>query len=626
VTEVRTVVDLPLALTERLHPAITRWNRLEGRPRTHDFERALRAEVRDALWMLSRQWQMGEFEGDDAGSPMLAKAAIDIAKLDRYRPGQSAPEEVLRADVPLGAWVERRPLPIRQRTQYLSLDLRLVVGRRWLKMLEASAASATGLSMDYRASYRTEYGIELPDPSNRAHAPVAAHPEAWRYASAAAGGRAMDGIALLEHAAQPGAAFFDNIGAAGADEPILASLGDALQGWLRDLILQPPADGNDAWQPSRFEYQFGLSGPTDSSTLVLEADEYARGNLDWYAVDKGPDGSRPDDPPTARTRVVRTFVPASVVFEGMPNTRWWAFEDRRTNFGDVRPDTTDLPKLLLMEFALVYANDWFVLPFDLDVGHAAVVQGIAVTNVFGERTWVTTAPVEPGGALGRWSAYALSPAGPMPDERPLASLDPELLLLPTAPQIHEGAAIEEVALIRDEIANMVWGVERRVPIPSGDPRPGPETARQTLAYMERIAREAVEAAGGSVPGAPPEFAAPIRYQVQNTIPEYWIPFIPVHVDADNREIQLQRSALPRILVDQTHDPVRPRSSLIGSPPAPYFVFEEEVPQAGVQVSQSYRRTRWYDGVVVTWLGTRKRTGRGEGSSGLRFDAIIARDA
>ena len=30
------------------------------------------AEVRDALWMLTRQWQMGEFEGDDAGSPIEA--------------------------------------------------------------------------------------------------------------------------------------------------------------------------------------------------------------------------------------------------------------------------------------------------------------------------------------------------------------------------------------------------------------------------------------------------------------------------------------------------------------------------------------------------------------------------
>ena len=46
----------------------------------------------------------------------------------------------------------------------------------------------------------------------------------------------------------------------------------------------------------------------------------------------------------------------------MPNTRWWAFEDGRTNFGDVDAATTDLAKLLFLEFGLVYANDWFLIP------------------------------------------------------------------------------------------------------------------------------------------------------------------------------------------------------------------------------------------------------------------------
>lgn len=48
------------------------WNRLEGQPRSEDMQRALKAEVRDALWMLTRQWQMGEFAGDDAGTPAFA--------------------------------------------------------------------------------------------------------------------------------------------------------------------------------------------------------------------------------------------------------------------------------------------------------------------------------------------------------------------------------------------------------------------------------------------------------------------------------------------------------------------------------------------------------------------------
>jgi len=62
------VPDMKLALRELLFPTITVWNRLEGRPRRADFDRALKAEVRDPLWMLTKQWQLGEFKADDAGS------------------------------------------------------------------------------------------------------------------------------------------------------------------------------------------------------------------------------------------------------------------------------------------------------------------------------------------------------------------------------------------------------------------------------------------------------------------------------------------------------------------------------------------------------------------------------
>ena len=65
-----TIEDIAPILAKMLLPTVMMWNRIEGRPRaTKDFDRAFKAEVRDPLWMLSRQWQMGEFEGDDAGSP-----------------------------------------------------------------------------------------------------------------------------------------------------------------------------------------------------------------------------------------------------------------------------------------------------------------------------------------------------------------------------------------------------------------------------------------------------------------------------------------------------------------------------------------------------------------------------
>jgi hypothetical protein len=105
------------------------------------------------------------------------------------------------------------------------------------------------------------------------------------------------------------------------------------------------------------------------------------------------------------------------------------------------------------------------------------------------------------------------------------------------------------------------------------------------------------------------------------------------VDGDNREIQLQRAALPRIIEGDPnpHPPkVQPRTVLLrqGLDPIPpataqtYFVHEEEVSRAGTRVFQAFQRTRWTDGSVAVWLGVRRQTGRGEGSSGLRFDGLV----
>ncbi len=644
------VPNMAEAVISRLHPATTRWNRLEGRPRTHNFDRALRAEMRDALWMLSRQWQMGEFRGDDAGSPVLARVCIDVTAIDRFQAGE-APVEALIPEEPLEAKVERRPIPLRAGTQYLSLDLRLAVGRRWLKLLAREAAAPGGLSADYRPAYLTltAYRVPVPDATQKADAGVCAHAETWQQASAAAD-RAMDGIAFLEYLADPAHNAFDGIGANAPDEPKLAALAARLKDWFASLIMQPEADADKAWLPSRFEYQFGCSAPNGAHELVMRAEEYYQGYLDWYALERRPDELQlgdPPAPPNIPKRELHTFIPASIVFEGMPNTRWWAFEDRRTNFGEIRPDTTDLGKLLLMEFGLVYANDWFVLPYTLPIGTVTEVKGIALTNVFDERFWIEPVPEQPATDWEKWGMFTLTPTTV---ERP--SSPARLVLLPTAPKVQEGAAIEEVALIRDEMANMVWGIEQRIPLPSGASKPGSEAAREFFNFLQKPLKVKVEqmqarrAELESIPEAertqsekdelaqiivelakilPPEPAAPIRYQVMNTVPEQWIPFISVHVEDSVRETQLQRAALPRFLEGDPNPPekIRPRTTLLRhNLPKAYFIHEEEVPRAGALVSQSYQRTRWIGGRVFTWLGARKQTGRGEGWSGLAFDRIV----
>jgi hypothetical protein len=600
------VGDIRAALAERAFPTVTVWNRLEGRPRTTSFERALKAEVRDALWMLTKQWQLGEFRGSDAGSPVFAKLQLATTRLTKYRPDETAADQ-LGDDLPLEAKVERRPIP-------LSLDLRLMMARQWLALVADVA--------DYRQAFIDAYPIVAPDPSKREDADRAAHPEVRQLYGAVAG-RAMDGGALYEHLRAGGHSYDGVAGINPGDHAALEDREARFLAWFERLFLQPPPSGDDAWIPPRLEYQFAVSAPEpDGAEKVYVAEEYGQGRLDWYslalgagALDEVPDsettGLPPDEP--------RTMIPVAVTFRGMPNTRWWAFEDGETNFGDVDASTTDLAKLLFLEFGLVFGNDWFAIPYTLPAAAIATIRGLVVTNVFGERLWVEAAGGGAQTARQRWSMFTIDVAAD-----PAAAADTSLLLLPTASKLQDSPAVEDVALIRDEVANMVWGVERTVQLPSGESKPGLEAAYQTRAYFEAIV--AAQPGGAPPPAFPP--TAPIRYRVMTTVPENWIPFIPVHVEGSNREIQLQRAALPRVIDGDREDPVKvqPRTRLLREgldrrPAELYFVHEEEVPRAGAAVSQLFQRTRWTDGRVHVWLRVRRQTGRGEGTSGLGFDEL-----
>ena len=241
---------------------------------------------------------------------------------------------------------------------------------------------------------------------------------------------------------------------------------------------------------------------------------------------------------------VQTFIPTQVVFDGMPNTRWWAFEDRRTNFGEVAPDTTDVGKLMLMEFALIFANDWFVVPWTLPVGGLARVQGIALSTVFDERLWIE--PVTQGVADEGWESWSMfSLTG---DSAGHSTFPSELAILPVAPKVLEGESLEDLSLVRDEMANMVWAIEHQVPLPTGWPRSGHEAAHELRTFLQGLV--------GPPAGPPPEPAAPIRYTAMTSVPEEWIPFIPVHVPGSTRETQLQRAAMPRFL-DNAPPPPEP---------------------------------------------------------------------
>jgi hypothetical protein len=608
---------------EVLLPTIMAWNRLEGRPRKRDFHRALRAEVRDPLWMITKQWQVGEFKFDDAGSPVFAKLHVATTKLDRYQPGKGA---VVPFDneVPLEAAVERRPVPFAGAEHILSLDVRLLMGRQWIKLLKSVGLG--GLA----GAYVREYSIAEPDLEARADVCITAHPHVYQHFAALAG-RAMDGARLYAYLKGDATRHaYDNIAVPAGAEDDIDDIGARFVAWYEKLFFQPASDADTAWIPPQLEYQFSVSAPQEGASKVLVAEEYYHGRLDWYSFDvdqsrasleEDGGGEGPNAGSGLEDKTTLSFMPTAIQFEGMPNTRWWTFEEGKTNFGDIKPDTTDLNKLLLMEFALVYANDWFIVPFDLPVGSVASVKGLVVTNVFGERTWVEASGSGEDENWQRWAMYNLSVKG-----SGQTRADTDLVLLPTVPKIGESKPIEDVYLIRDEVSNMVWGIEKTVPLPNGDGKPGREAAVELQARYRQILDTEIQ--GGLVVPETPEYKAAIRYQLMTSVPENWIPFIPVHREGDNQEIQLQRASMPRILPGDPNLPekIKPRTGLLReglnrTPAEPYFIHEAEIPRTGVRAYQTYQRTRWHDGSVFVWLGTHKQTGRGEGSSGLAFDQI-----
>ncbi|MFJ2831035.1 hypothetical protein ACIPC1_26300 [Streptomyces sp. NPDC087263] len=610
-TEIR-IEDLKKALDDREPPAVGVWNRLEGRPRTTDFDRALRVEVRDPLWMLTRQWQLGEFRGADAGSPVTATYSVSTVSPSRFKPAGDGAVEDLPDDRPLETVAERRALPFAFGADKISFDLRLAIGRRWMKLIGQNTLLNV-LGLNIRQQYIALYPIALPDPTAEADTPRVAHPEVWSTMQAVAG-RRMDGYEFYLRLKAGHLAYEGLTGLIPALllRGELVKLGAKLVTWFdRQLIDQPTVDPdthatNATWDPQRLEHRFSVGAATpEGGEKVLTVQEYPGGTLDWHAFSIDPGAPLGGVDPTSAS-FHRTVFPAPIRYSGMPLPRWWAVEDGATNFAAVRPDSTDLARLVFLEFALVYSNDWFQLPCDLPAGTFASIQGLAMTDVFGEQVWITPAGTGSDADWQRWSMFTLDTIGSAD-----VPADTGLLLPPSVPKVADGPALEEVALIRDEMANMVWGVETTVRLPTGEPRRGSEVAAEILAHRLRL----------SPPTGPLDPVAPVAYEAMNSVPDNWIPFIPVHVPDQDRAIRLQRAAMPGVV---DGNPVHPRTGLLREgfdAGEQYFVNEEEVPQSGTRISVSYNRTRWHDGRVSVWLSASRGIGRGEGSSGLAFDFL-----
>ena len=586
-------------------PSITSWTRLEPRARSAAMQTSLQARVHDPLWLLARQWQFGEFLGEDVGSPVFARLEAERSQLTRYFPGRPDGDVAAYSQVydsrrlPLETLVEGEP-----GTQSADAGYRFAVeaGLHFFRLLGATLAER------YREAYLELYPIPRPEERERRDLDGSS----LRFLDVVAG-RVPHG-ALLYADLNTNLRPDSGQGALPADPPILTNDRQAVMraasAWLAwyDAFYGRPAGGEQPWVAERMEYEFAVSAPTSEGELVLVAPEYTEGHLDWHSFVADPSAGLGAAGQTVAIETIRrTVLPTPVRFRGMPSARYWEFEDAQTSFGSVEAAPEDLARLLLMEFVLLYSNDFFHVPIDLPVGSVCRTNELVVTNTFGETTRIDPATAVDG-AGASWRMFQLATnrrAGEHGETENIFFLPP---VLGTS---LESTAIEEVLLLRDEMANMAWAVERIVESPTGEPLDRFEAYQERRRRQERAQEEAS-------PGSTAPSSGPLAYRLATSIPDYWIPLVPVQTDPPtSRSVGLQRRAM---LHAGTLDPITPLGRIL-EPGEALILNEEEVPRAGARVTRSHQYARWIDGSTHLWVGRRKEIGRGESSSGLRFDVV-----
>src|SRR5262249_47734023 len=90
-------------------PSITFWNRLEPTPRVNSIADSLAARVRDPLWLVARQWQVGEFAAADCGSPVYVDLQGQSGPISGWMAAGAAAGTPWNGATPMEADVESEP-------------------------------------------------------------------------------------------------------------------------------------------------------------------------------------------------------------------------------------------------------------------------------------------------------------------------------------------------------------------------------------------------------------------------------------------------------------------------------------------------------------------------------------
>jgi hypothetical protein len=532
------------------------WTRLEPQSLSGDPDQALAARIHDPLWLLGRQWQFGEFQGEDAGTPVAVQLAATARRMTAFAPEDGRARSISESDV-IEPEVEAEPF----------------AGATLREKAEAGSLLAAMLA-DSGAKVRAKLAAECPLDVPADGGPSAPVPAMWRLLS-------RSGIDGSKAAAQIEDGSHLSSWSNGLDATAKIAVSDWLA-WFRANV-EPLTANGDCWQQARLEYGFLVRTGAGANQRPLRATAHDGGPVDWYSFDSD-QAQISIDSETAvdvAETLAATVHATRLRYAGMPATRFWRFEDGQVNFGMVEVQPHDINRIAFLDFATVHADDWLVAPLDVPRGALIEMDRVTYRTTFNEAFDVGQGNTGPED----FELFTLNNGSATPLRA--------LLVPPGGRYAVEGTPIEEVVFARDETANMVWAIEKRVEGPTGDPRerslePPLDDSFQTIADAD------------------------LTYRLERSVPSWWIPMVPVPKKGNRGGFHLRKGSF--------NEEDASRGKILR--PTPLDMYEEEVPREGIIVRRVPSLMRDNQGHLRRWIARRTSVARGEANSALSWDGAV----
>jgi hypothetical protein len=524
--------------------SVTIWTRIEPDIMTGDPQKDLAlgiaAEIADPLWMLGRQWQMGEWQGEDGGSPVSSHVSASSYAVDSLRIGsKTIPYQA--ASTPTDTLVEHDGGPA-------DVAMRAAGGQAFLDILAENKSGA------YQSAAKSAFGFGSQDAASVLETVLIA----------ASG---VDGDKVL--AAADSGKIAETLKVAAGDTQ---NFNTAVNAWIAWYGPRARAVVNPSWQADRLEYQFSMSASAKEGRLTLSAPEHHGGRIDWdtFTTSLPASGSVGGAAPQPVVTPL-TAMPALLQIPGMPSPWFWEVEDPAADASRIEAGPSDTARLLVIEAALAFAPDWFLLSLRLPMASLSTIDSLQMTDTFGVTTTIRAAEeVRPDP---NWCLWKVTQG---------SGRLGYLLLPPPGISFLASEPVEEVAMVRDEAANLAWALHR-VPLN-------------------------------------PAQVAPLASGLGDLI------YVPMTALSDQRApLVLTESADGRFLVEGqlVNRPANTPTTLM---PSGFRVRDEEVPDEGLTLRRRFELGRTPDGVLRLWVSRETAPGARMPSSGLRFDVLDPGDA